>query len=103
MGQNDVVPPKQMLTVLQPWSMGEDSADLLSPAVFLLPTNGGRDVATVSSHSCEAILLSWDSKAALPVLNRRLLGGHAKPGESTSLESSRDALAGPLYRLGHGR
>ena len=52
-----------------------------------------------TSHSCKATILSWLSKASVRLEDRRLLGGHAKPGERVSLEYSRDALAGPLLTL----
>ena len=52
-----------------------------------------------SSHACKATLLSWAAKAGMSVADRRLLGGHAKPGDKSVLEYSRDALAGPLNKL----
>ena len=52
-----------------------------------------------TSHSCKATILSWLSKASVRLEDRRLLGGHAKPGERVPLEYSRDALAGPLLTL----
>ena len=52
-----------------------------------------------SSHACKATALSWAAKAGMRVPDRRLLGGHAKPGEKSALEYSRDALAGPLFTL----
>ena len=52
-----------------------------------------------SSHSCKATVLSWAAKYGLTLQERRLLGGHAKPGDKTPLEYSRDALAGPLHAV----
>ena len=49
-----------------------------------------------TSHSCTATVLSWLAKAGSRLEDRRLLGGHARPGDRTVLEYSRDALAGPL-------
>jgi hypothetical protein len=54
------------------------------------------EVGAYTSHSCKATVLSWMAKAGAKITDRRLLGGHAKPGEFTALEYSRDALAGPL-------
>jgi hypothetical protein len=54
------------------------------------------EVEVYTSHSCKATVLSWMAKAGVKIADRRLLGGHAKPGEFTTLEYSRDALAGPL-------
>ena len=55
-----------------------------------------REVEAYTSHSCKATVLSWMAKAGGKIADRRLLGGHAKPGEFTTLEYSRDALAGPV-------
>jgi hypothetical protein len=62
-----------------------------------LGVNGDFAVA-FTSHSCKATLLSWMAKAGESMEARRLLGGHARPGEKAPLEYSRDALAGPLRR-----
>ena len=51
-------------------------------------------------HSAMATLLSWAAKAGLSLGDRRSLGMHAKPGDLSALEYSRDALAGPLERSG---
>ena len=45
-----------------------------------------------SSHSC---------KIGTSISDRRVHGGHAKLGDRTPLEYSREALAGPLYALEH--
>ena len=55
-----------------------------------------------SSHSCKTTLFSWMAKRGESISDRCLHGGHAKLGDRTPLEYSRDALAGPLYRLEHG-
>ena len=59
------------------------------------------DFEGITSHSCKATLLSWAAKAGMNLEDRRLLGGHAKPGQKVTLEYSRDALAGPLERMRH--
>ena len=53
-------------------------------------------VSSYTSHSCKATVLSWMAKAGGKIADKRLLGGHAKPGEVTALEYSRDAMAGPF-------
>ena len=53
-------------------------------------------VEVYTSHSCKAAVLSWMAKAGGKLADRSLFGGHAKHGEFTTLEYSRDALAGPL-------
>ena len=53
-------------------------------------------VVANSSHSSKATMLSWPAKSGAKMEGRRLLGGHAKPGQKVLLEYSRDALAGPL-------
>lgn len=57
------------------------------------------DVSIYGTHSAKATLLSWMAKAGCSDHDRRLLGGHATQGDTSLLEYSRDALAGPLYRL----
>ena len=52
-----------------------------------------------TSHSLKATCLSWAAKAGLPLATRRVLGGHARPGDISVLEYSRDALSGPLREL----
>ena len=52
-----------------------------------------------TARSAKATLLPWAAKAGLPQGDRRLLGSHARPGDTSVLEYSRDALAGPLRRL----
>ena len=59
------------------------------------------DLEGITSHSCKATLLSWAAKAGMKLEDRRLLRGHAKPGQKVPLEYSRDALAGPLERMRH--
>jgi hypothetical protein len=62
-------------------------------------SKAGFDVAGRGTHSAKATLLSWLAKAGVGMAARRLLGGHAKPGDRSALEYSRDALAGPLREL----
>jgi len=68
-------------------------------AILLDAQFGAESLLGVSSHSAKATLLSWLAKAGLKLEDRRLLGGHAKPGQLVPLEYSRDALSGPLWRL----
>ena len=49
-----------------------------------------------SAHSCKTTLLSWAAKAGMPKAARRILGSHAKAGDRTVAEYSRDELAEPL-------
>ena len=49
-----------------------------------------------SAHSCKTTLLSWAAKAGMPKAARRILGSHAKVGDRTVAEYSRDELAEPL-------
>ena len=60
----------------------------------------GISLENKGTHSCKATLLSWCAKAGVNHTSRRLLGGHAKPKDTSVLEYSRDALAGPLRDLG---
>ena len=60
---------------------------------------GVEDVNRFGSHSGKATLLSWMAKAGASQQDRRLLGAHARPGDLSVLEYSRDALAGPLMQL----
>ena len=48
------------------------------------------------AHSCKITVLSWAAKAGMPKPPRRILGGHAKAGDKTVAEYSRDELAEPL-------
>ena len=57
------------------------------------------DVLEIGTHSCKATLLSWVAKWGMKEEYRRRLGGHARPGERSILEYSRDALSVPLERL----
>ena len=56
-------------------------------------------LTNVGSHSCKATLLSIAAKAGLPRDVRRVLGGHALPGDASVDVYSRDALAAPLREL----
>lgn len=60
---------------------------------------GDERLITVAFHSLKATLLSWCAKAGIPLKSRRLLGHHAKRGDKSVLEYSRDAMAGPLREL----
>jgi hypothetical protein len=57
------------------------------------------DVSLYGTHSAKATLLSWMAKSGCSDHDRRMLGGHAKKDDTSLLEYSRDALAGPLLRL----
>ena len=52
------------------------------------------------THSAKATLLSWAAKAYLSPHHRRLLGSHVDRDEKSMLTYARDALAGPLSKLG---
>ena len=52
------------------------------------------------THSAKATLLSWAAKADLTPHHRRLLGSHIDKDEKSMLTYARDALAGPLGKLG---
>ena len=56
-------------------------------------------LVNVGSHSCKATLLSVAAKAGLPRDVRRVLGGHALPGDASVDVYSRDSLAAPLLDL----
>ena len=53
----------------------------------------------VASHSCKHTFLAWLAKFGTPIGIRRILGGHLKPKEGSTIVYSRDALAGPLRQL----
>ena len=53
-------------------------------------------VRDYGAHSCKVTILSWASKAGMPKPARRILGSHAKVGDKTVAEYSRDELAEPL-------
>ena len=53
-------------------------------------------VRDYGAHSCKVTVLSWASKAGMPKPARRILGSHAKVGDKTVAEYSRDELAEPL-------
>ena len=57
------------------------------------------ELETLLQVSC-ATALSWAAKPRLGHGLRRLLGGHAKLGDLSMLEYSRDALAEPLEGVG---
>jgi len=52
------------------------------------------------THSAKATLLSWAAKADLTPHHRRLLGAHVDKDEQSMLTYARDAMAGPLEKLG---
>lgn len=57
------------------------------------------ELCNVGSHSCKATLLALLAKIGATPDDRRILEGHANPGDKSVQEYSRDALAGPLDRL----
>ena len=59
----------------------------------------GSQVNDIYTHSCRATVLSWAAKFGVHGGARRLLGYHAKPGDHSMLEYSRDALAGPMREV----
>ena len=46
-------------------------------------------------YGLKATLLSWSAEAGLPKSDRRILGGHVKPGDRSVLDYSRAELAAP--------
>ena len=57
-------------------------------------------LANIGSHSCKATFLSVCAKAGIPRDLRRILGGHALPGDRSVDVYSRDTLSYPLLELG---
>ena len=58
------------------------------------------DMKDYATHSAEATVLSWMSKANVANLSlRRLAGYHTKPGDKSALEYSRDAQAPVLHQI----
>ena len=57
-------------------------------------------LSTFGTHSAKATLLSWAAKADLSPHHRKLLGSHVDREEQSMLTYARDALAGPLQKLG---
>lgn len=62
-----------------------------------VPVDGDQVFGT---HSAKATTLSWAAKAGLANADRKMLGHHATGAEETMLTYSRDAMAGPVRRLG---
>ena len=56
-------------------------------------------LVNVGSHSCKATLLSWCAKAGVSRDDRRILGYHATPGDSSVDAYARDIQAAPLAAL----
>ena len=59
----------------------------------------GGDKDKFGTHSAKATILSWMAKSGAGRGTRRLLGGHVDQRDSSMLEYSRDALAGPLLEV----
>ena len=77
------------------------TTELMSHVRRLLRATGAPQhlLESKTSHSLKATCLSWAAKAGLPVSTRRILGGHAQPGDVSVLEYSRDAMSAPLKAL----
>ena len=58
-----------------------------------------RNIQDIATHSAKATVLSWMAKANVPISIRRLAGYHAKPGDKSALEYSRDAAAPVLHQI----
>jgi len=87
---------------LADWSFGAGRMPTSAGGLLLkqvLTDAGATNAEEYATHSCKATLLSWAAKAGLTVEARRLLGGHAAPGDRSVLQYSRDGLAGPLLEL----
>ena len=50
-------------------------------------------------HSAKATLLAWCAKAGLDATTRRMLGGHMKPKDRSTVCYARDHMAAPLRKL----
>ena len=59
----------------------------------------GSQLNDIYTHSCRATLLSWAAKFGVSGGARRFLGYHAKPGDHSMLEYSKDSLAGPMREV----
>ena len=53
----------------------------------------------IATHSAKTTVLSWMSKANVPISLRRLAGYHVKPGDKSALEYSRDAQSPVLHQI----
>ena len=51
------------------------------------------------THTAKATVLSWMSKAGLPLSTRRVAGYHTRSSDDVTLLYSRDAMAGPLRMI----
>ena len=58
------------------------------------------EVKDIGTHSLKVTALSWAAKYGLDVQTRRLLGHHSDPQMRSILTYSRDAMSGPLAKLG---
>lgn len=57
------------------------------------------NIQDIATHSAKATVLSWISKANVPLSVRRLAGYRAKSGDKSALEYSRDAAAPVLHQI----
>lgn len=53
----------------------------------------------IATRSAKTTVLSWMSKANVPISLRRLAGYHVKPGDKSALEYSRDAQSPVLHQI----
>jgi len=91
-----------MPEVLADWSLGAGRMPTSGGGVLLkrlLSNVSVPDLEEYGTHSCKATLLSWAAKAGLNHDVRRLLGGHAAPGDRSVMQYSRDAMAAPMVEL----
>ena len=91
-----------MPEVLADWSFGAGRMPTAGGGQMIkkiLGDVGTDDLGSYGTHSCKATLLSWAAKAGLSHDSRRLLGGHAAPGDRSVLQYSRDAMAAPMAEL----
>ena len=85
------------------WSRRQLTTDEFGDWIRMLSREGvpsEEGVRDYGAHSCKVTLLSWAAKAGMPKPFRRILGGHAKAGDKTVAEYSRDELAEPLRLVG---
>ena len=57
------------------------------------------NMKNIATHSAKTTVLSWMSKANVPISLRRLAGYHVKPGDKSALEYSRDAQSPVLHQI----
>jgi len=91
-----------MPELLAGWSFGAGRMTTSAGIILLRDIALGSDTPNrerFGTHSSKATVLSWLAKSGVDKSTRRLLGGHVEAGDTSMLEYSRDALAGPLREV----